>query len=342
MRCMKKLLLCVTATLALAGAKAQDINFSQFYELPLLRNPALAGYFRGDLKATGAFRNQWGSVTTPFRTMALGTEMRFGLGGSENYLTLGTQITNDVAGDSKLSRTQLLPALTFHKSLNEDRDAYLSAGFIGGFVQQRYDAAALTFSDQFVNGAYSPTNPTRQRLPSSNVTYLDAGAGIAYSSTMGYDVRYYAGAAIFHFNQPKVAFDAANDVRLNQKFFVNAGLSAPVADRNRVVLYGDFFMQGGHHQAQGGVLYRHFMVEEDDDYGVSFSFGGFYRWNDAVVPVVKLDYYKLSFGLTYDVNVSKLVKASQMRGGFELTMTYSSFLNIRSSSANKVRCPVAL
>ncbi|GAB4092732.1 PorP/SprF family type IX secretion system membrane protein [Flaviaesturariibacter terrae] len=338
---MKKLLLCMTLALSV-GAQAQDINFSQFYELPLLRNPALAGSFRGDFKATGVYRNQWGSVTTPYRTMALGTEMRFGIGSSENYLTLGGQITNDEAGDSKLSRTQLLPALTFHKSLNIDKDAYLSAGFIGGFVQQRYDATALTFSDQFVNGAYSPTNPTRQRLPGSNVTYLDAGAGVAYSSTMGYDVRYYAGLAIFHFNQPRVAFDAANDVRLNQKIFVNAGLSAPVADRNRLVLYGDFFLQGGHHQAQGGVLYRHYLLEEDDDFGMAFSFGSFYRWNDAVVPVIKLDYYKLSIGLTYDVNVSKLVKASQMRGGFELSLSYSSFLNIKNSSSAKVRCPVAL
>lgn len=338
---MKKQMLCMMVMLGFLKAGAQDINFSQFYELPLLRNPALAGQFRGDFRAAAAYRNQWGSVTTPYKTMALGAEMRFGMGGSENYLTVGTQVTNDVAGDSKLSRTQLLPSVTFHKSLNADKDAYLSAGFIGGFVQQRYDATALTFSDQFVNGAYSSTNPTRQRLPSSNVTYMDAGAGIAYSSTMGYDVRYYVGAAVYHFNQPRVAFDAANDVRLNQKIFVNAGLSAPVADRNRLVLYGDFFMQGGHHQAQGGVLYRHFMVEEDDDYGVSFSFGGFYRWNDAVVPVVKLDYNKLSIGLTYDVNVSKLVKASQMRGGFELTLSYSSFMNIKNSSSQKVRCPVA-
>ena len=45
-------------------AKAQqDINFSQFYELPLLRNPALAGIFNGNVRFTGAYRNQWESVT---------------------------------------------------------------------------------------------------------------------------------------------------------------------------------------------------------------------------------------------------------------------------------------
>ncbi|WP_165871539.1 PorP/SprF family type IX secretion system membrane protein [Flaviaesturariibacter flavus] len=338
---MKKLLTGLTIFCGAFAARAQDVNFSQFYELPMLRNPALAGNFRGDIKAVGAFRSQWGSVTTPYKTMALGTEMRFGVGGSDNYLSIGAQVTNDVAGDSKLSRTQVLPVLAFHKSLNAEQDAYLSAGFIGGFVQQRYDASGLTFADQFVNGAYSPMNPTRQRLPGSNVTYMDAGAGITYSNVMGYDTRYYIGAALFHFNQPRVAFDNANDVRLNQKVMINAGLSTPTSDKDRVILYGDYFSQGGHHQAQGGVLYRHALVEEDADYGVALSLGGFYRWNDAVVPVVKLDYYNFAFGLTYDVNMSKLTKASSARGGFELTVSYSNFLNIRNSSSMKVRCPVS-
>ena len=31
---------------------AQDIHFSQFFETPLLRNPALAGIFSGDVRLT--------------------------------------------------------------------------------------------------------------------------------------------------------------------------------------------------------------------------------------------------------------------------------------------------
>jgi len=342
MRRMKKFGTALALAACTLAAKAQDMNFSQFYDLPMLRNPALAGTFRGDIRATGAFRDQWSSVTTPFRTMALGAEMKFGISNSDNYLSLGTQIVNDQAGDSKMSRTHVLPVLTFHKSLNAENDTYLSAGFMGGFVQQRFDPSGLRFADQFVNGSYSPTNPTRQRIPSSNVSYFDAGAGVSYSSIVGYDVRYYVGVALFHFNQPRVAYDRNNDIRLNQRWMVNAGLSAPTGDKDRLILYGDFFRQGGHSGAQGGIMYRHDLVEMEEEYGVSLSLGGFYRWNDAVVPVVKLDYYNLGVGLTYDMNVSKLVKASTMRGGFEVTVTYRNFLNIKNSSALKVRCPVSL
>lgn len=327
---------CLTAPLL----QAQDINFSQFYELPLLRNPALAGNYKGDVRATSAFRSQWGSVSVPFQTVALGTEVKFGVSQASNdYISLGLQMTNDVAGDSRLGRTQFLPVLAYHKSVNQDRDAYLTAGFMGGMVQQRFDPTKLSFDDQFVNGAYSPTNPTRQTFNNTNVTYLDAAAGLSYSSVLGMDTRYYVGASYFHFTQPKVAFDQSNDIRLNKKWVVNGGISVPTGEWDRVIFYGDIFFQGGNRQWQGGALFKHDLRQDDDDESFGISAGAFYRWNDAVVPVLKLDLYRLTIGATYDVNISKLRTASQFRGGFELTLSYKSFLNIRNSSAEKVRCP---
>ena len=50
---------------------AQDIHFSQFSETPLLRNPALAGIFSGDLRIQAVYRNQWNSVTVPYQTSSI-------------------------------------------------------------------------------------------------------------------------------------------------------------------------------------------------------------------------------------------------------------------------------
>lgn len=338
---MKKCLILLTLLPIVLLTKAQDINFSQFYELPLLRNPALAGTYRGDIRFTTAYRNQWNSVTVPFQTQALSAEMKFGVSqNSDDYVSLGAQITNDVAGDSRLGKTQFMPMLTYHKSMSSEKDAYISVGFLGGFVQQRFDPSKLSFDDQFVNGAYSPTNPTRQVFNNANVTYLDAAVGVKWSSVLGYDTRYYIGGAYFHFTQPKVAFNAANDIRLNKKFVINAGLSVPTSDYDRVIMYMDFFTQGGSEQTQAGVMYRHDISQEETDLSFSLSAGAFMRWNDAVIPVIKLDYYNWSLGMTYDVNISKLRTASQARGGFELTLTYANFLNITNSSLQKTRCPI--
>jgi len=157
---------------------------------------------------------------------------------------------------------------------------------------------------------------------------------------VGNDIRYYVGGSYFHFNEPKVAFNQLNDVRLNKKIMVNAGLSVPTSDNDRIILYADYFTQGGNNQMQGGFMYRHDLIQMDEDETISLSAGSFLRWNDAVVPVLKLDYYGLGIGLTYDVNISKLRAASQSRGGYEVTVSYRNFLNIRNSSLDKVRCPV--
>ncbi len=340
---MKKLLktgLAIFLLLLANAAKSQDINFSQFYELPLLRNPALAGIFNGDVRVTAAFRSQWQSVTVPFRTMGLGVEYKKPMNRNTNdFFTFGFQVTNDIAGDSRLRRTQVLPVFNFHKSLDSEKDTYLSAAVMGGPVMQRFDPSQLSFDDQFVNGAYSPANPTKQVFTTTGTTYWDAAVGLNFSSIAGADTRYYVAVGLFHFTKPKVAFQKEYDIVLNPKYVVNAGLSKPISDANKLTVYADYFMQGGARQVQGGLILSHDFIEAAENQKIAFSAGLFYRWNDALMPVIKLDYNQFGIGINYDVNISKLKTASQFRGAYEVTLSYKAFRNNYNSSADKVRCP---
>lgn len=315
----------------------QDINFSQFYEMPILRNPALAGVFNGDIRCIGAFRNQWQAVPVNYRTVAGSFEIRRPARNG-NFLTFGVQFTNDAAGDSKLGKTQVLPVLSFHKLINPDYNLYITAAFGGGYVSQRFDPTNLRFGDQFVNGAYSATNPTSATFSNTSTNYFDLSSGVSVSGEAG-NYKYYLGGAYFHFNDPKVAFSALNDVRLNRKIVFNGGISFRTSDNgDRFVLYSDYFTQGGNSQFQGGALFKKMIYEEDGDENQAIAFGCFYRWNDALVPVVKYQYEKWTIGVTYDVNVSKLRTASQFRGGFEITLTYRDFLNMFSSERYGFGC----
>jgi hypothetical protein len=47
----------------------------------------------------------------------------------------------------------------------------------------------------------------------------------------------------------------------------------------------------------------------------------------------------MSFGATYDINISKLTPASNYRGGIEVTLSYKAFGASKSSAASSVRCP---
>jgi type IX secretion system PorP/SprF family membrane protein len=321
------------------NAVCQDANFSQFYEVPMLRNPGLAGIFQGDYAITSAYRNQWQSVTTPYRTFAIGLEYKKAVRQNSNdFFTIGLQSTNDIAGESRLRRTQIFPVMNFHKSLNSEKDTYLSAGIMGGPVMQRFDPSQLTFDDQFVNGAFSPANPTKQVFTSTGFTYWDLSAGLTFSSVVGSDTRFYLGLGMFHLLKPKVAFQKQYDVVLNPKYVINGGLSKSLNDANKLILYADYFMQGGSKLIQGGLMLSHdFLSNETQD--ISLTGGLFYRSQDAFIPVLKLDYNKLGLGFTYDVNTGKLKSASQMKGSFEVTLSYKGFNKSENSSLNKVRCP---
>lgn len=340
MKQLLKLKLLLFFLLVIKFASSQDINFSQFYEIPLLRNPALAGIFSGDYRITSAYRNQWQSVTVPYRTLALGMEYKRPIGANSNdFITLGLQATNDIAGDSRLRRIQIFPVLNYHKSLNSEKDTYLSAGIMGGPVMQRFDPSQLAFDDQFVNGSYSSSNPTKQVFTNTGFTYWDIAAGLNFSSVAGENTRYYIGAGLFHFTKPKVAFQKQYDIVLNPKIVVNAGFSKPLSDVNKLIVYADYFMQGGARQIQGGLLLSHDFLGNSEDQKIALSGGLFYRLKDALVPVIKLDYNKIGIGFNYDVNVSKLKTASQMRGSYEVTISYKGFTTNQNSSADKVRCP---
>lgn len=314
---------------------SQDINFSQFPELPLLRNPALAGLFEGDVKATAVFRNQWSSVTVPYKTRGLGIEANLVKNG--NVLVAGgLQVVSDGAGDSRLTRTMVMATGAVHVDMGT---GYLAAGFSGGAVLQSFDNSGLRWDDQWVNNAYSPTNPTAQIFNGSFPTtrnYGDVAAGLTWSTELQNGMRLYIGGAGFHLNKPDRNFSNAKDTG-QVKWVANGGLSIPHGDFNRVVLYADVFTQGGARQFQGGLLYKFNFVQEDADrdLGVNLSLGAFTRWADAVIPVVKLDYYKLAVGLTYDVNVSKLKAYSTGRGGFEVTASYRYF----NPNKEGIKCP---
>jgi type IX secretion system PorP/SprF family membrane protein len=318
---------------------AQDIGFSQFYEQPLLRNPALAGIFNGDVRLTASYRNQWQSVTIPYRTFGLSAEMKFPMQvmNFDVTTTFGLELFRDVAGTSEFSTTQALPAANI--SVRTGENSFLSFGFIAGLMQQKFDPSKLVLNDQFVansDGSFSILPYSSQVFNRTSVDYFDLSAGATYKASLNDNVDYYFGAALFHITNPSVGFFDNSKIILNKKVALNAGLSNAIGDANELILYGDYFSQRVK-TVQLGVMYNHAFFASDGNSSVT---GGLlYRWNDAIIPVIQLELSKFTIGASYDVNISKLTVASQARGGFELTLSYKSSLNSRNPDLFGTRCP---
>ena len=321
---------------------AQDLHFSQFFETPLLRNPALAGVFSGDVRLQGVFRSQWGSVTVPFQTTSFNGEYKLPVGNADDFLTLGGAILYDKAGTIGLNSTSVMPVLNYHKSLSDVRNTYLSAGFSAGIVQRKFDPSKMTTNNQYDGIGGSNSMPTGEEFGQNNLLYFDGSSGLSFNTQVGSrpDNNLYFGVAYHHFNKSaKISFYNNSKVQIDPKWVYSAGLRTTVNDYAYITFYADYSTQGPNSEIIGGMLYSLKLDSYPDDPQYVISGGGFLRWDDAFIPVVKLDMNPFTFAVSYDVNVSALKTVSQARGGFELSLSYQKFLDRNNSTKNSIRCP---
>src|SRR5260370_134310 len=113
--------LCLVALSLPKGAFAQDLHFSQFFNSPLLTNPANTGFIpEGDFRIGVNYRNQWASITAfPYKTMsAFGDVQVMPNQDNTGWLGLGGQILHDVAGTGSLTSTKIYGSVAYHQMVN--------------------------------------------------------------------------------------------------------------------------------------------------------------------------------------------------------------------------------
>jgi type IX secretion system PorP/SprF family membrane protein len=295
----------------------------------------LAGIFTGDIRVQAVFRQQWNSVTDAYKTGSLNAEYKMPVGKGDDFMTVGMQVLYDRAGTIGWTSIHLLPALNFHKSLAQDRNRYLSLGFMGGVVQRNFDVSKMTTNSQY-DGLGNGENLTDPRY-----TYLDGSVGMSYNSSLNDnpDNNFFIGAAYHHFNRPKNSFYGNPAVQLYPKWVFSGGIKFAVGDYSYVTVQADHSMQGSFRETIGGAMYGLKLGGDPEHPDYTLHFGTYLRWSDAIIPVLKLDYSPFSFALSYDVNISKLKVSSQGRGGFELSLYYIGFLDRNNSTLNSLKCP---
>lgn len=316
---------------------AQDMHFSQFYDAPLYRNPALAGIFTGDIHVQALYRNQWSSVTNPYQTGYLSAEYKLPIGHQNDFITVGGEMSYDKAGSAGLTTTRFYPAFNYHKSLNKARDMYLSAGFMGGFTQRRIDRTKVTTDNEYDN----PGSYDGEVLANNNITYWDGAAGLSFNMALDPENKnhMYFGVGYHHFNAPKSSFYSNQNIQVDPKVVVSGGVRMNISDMNYITFHADYMKQGPYHETIFGGLYSWKFGPDFANPLYIFSAGAFVRWQSDFVPTIKMDYMPWAITLSYDANTSSLKTASQGRGGFELGISYIGFLNTTNSTKNAIPCP---
>jgi type IX secretion system PorP/SprF family membrane protein len=329
--------------LFLHKAVAQDIHFSQFYETSILRNPALTGIYNGDYRIGLMYRNQWSSISAPFQTGIGSAEFKKQLGESQDFLGIGILGFYDRTGSINLTTLSGNAAISYNKNLNSEHSTFLSIGLMAGYLQRHYDPSKMTFGNQFIPGiGYDPNNPTGENLPNPKISQMDFGAGINYTTNTGADdkTNYSVGLSAYHLSRPENTFyDGIVGVRQEMRLNANASSNWLINEMWSVQGHANIMLQGKYSEIiAGGLVGRKNGASETED--VLIFYGGLlWRVNDAIIPIVKIDYNDLTFGMSYDMNLSKLKAASNIRGGFEISIIKTGLMTDPQRGFSSTVCP---
>ena len=335
------LFLLLLANVSKTRAQA-DIHFSQFYETSILRNPALTGVFADDDKVGAYYRSQWSSITNPYATGIISAETRVSMSRvSNDFLSFGLLAYNDKAGSVDQSITGIYPAINYNKSLNADHNTYLSVGFTGGYLQYSFDPSKATFNNQYVGGSYNPANPSLETISNPKMDLWDVGAGINYNTSRGeYNtVTYVIGISGYHFTQPKFSYFSDPGITQNIRWNANGAVSFTVNENAVMQFTANYSQQGPYTEIIGGGMLAYTAATDGPKTLLVVSGGLFYRYGDAIIPVLKAKYKNMAAAISYDVNVSTLKEASNLQGGYEFTLFFSGNYTNKNDILKKTVCP---
>lgn len=334
---MRKLIFALLLTVSAASVVAQDANFSQFFASPLTLNPALTGKFDGEFRGAINYRNQWPTINNAFIT----TTASFDIGILKNHIAeidqfgVGVMAFSDKAGNGVLQNNYLGLSTAFHKGLDENGDNQLGVGFQGTYVNKRLDITNLKFFDQLTSQGFTGVTSeifTNDRI---SVSYFDLNAGLLYNGTTNGENNIYFGASMYHINRPKETFQGG-EYYLLPRLTLQAGGHVPVGETNAFHFSANYSRQA---KATNTVIGGAYMVNAngDDLNPTNLYLGSWFRFGDAVIPYVGVEFSGLLIGATYDVNISSLKPASNLRGGAEISLIYIK--QHSDPDRKKLNCP---
>ncbi|MCE3279368.1 MAG: hypothetical protein K0S44_1559 [Bacteroidetes bacterium] len=319
-------------------ADAQDIHYSQFNSSPENLNPAQTGLFDGDWRFDGNYRSQWSAIPVPYKTFSLATDTRLKTKLENDVPGAGLQINNDKSGDSRFSTTQILLSGSYIKKLTKDSANFLSLGIQPGITTKSFDVNALTFDNQYDGDQYNAALASGESFSKTRITYFDLGAGITYLWRKTNRTKINIGISAFHLNRPKQSFFENDNIRLDVKTTFSGIGQVPVSAKLDVLPSFMYQRQGKFNETLVG-LFGKYHLKPIDGKETAISLGAFYRVKDAFIVVANMDYKNFNVGISYDVNTSKLIAATNRRGGFEISIIYI-FKKMVPFVAKKRVCPI--
>lgn len=299
---------------------AQDIHFSQFFAAPILVNPANTGNFIGSARIGLNYRDQWGSVTIPYRTFSAYADAGIQPKKAVNRFGIGLAALTDVAGDGSLTTNKLYLSSAYHIGYTEHDAVRFAVGISGGMVQKTIDISKLYFDTQWDGFEFDTSTISNETFSTTTINYPDINIGAMLTILPYKGRRIFVGASASHINKPNESFFGETN-ELGIKFTATAGGSFATAG---VANFQPQVYVSTQKSALEVIAGSNISIPMDVEGNINNAIfiGAWYRYGDAAWLCGGFIADNFTASVSYDFNLSKLRTASSTMGGLEIAAAY--------------------
>ncbi len=318
---------------------SQDLHYSQYLNSPLNLNPALTAYSQANYRLILNNRNQWASVTVPYKTFSGSFDFKFlNRKKSRDYFGLGVIFNKDEAGDSHYGTSQVGISLSWVKSLSRKNHHILAFGIQGSFFQRSIDYSQLYFPEQW-DGNISVTNHHSEIFTTESYVFTDIAAGAHYLYTPNRYFKINSGVSVWHLTRPVQSLMSNEESRLSIKTQVYS--EAEIATNTRFDILPSVYvsLQSPYKEIVFGTKF-YYKIQKTRRRFMALSTGIYGRNKDALILFTGMDYKNARLGISYDINLSPLKAASQYQGGMEISLKWLIYKNKKVHKMESTPCPI--
>jgi len=315
---MKKLLILINLFIINIMSFGQDIHFSQFYDNPVIINPANTGNFTGNWRIINSYRNQGNTIDLQYKTTTITFEHPIYY--YTEKMSLGMIYINDISAGNSLIINRLYLSAAYFKQISEK--SFLHIGFQAGYVHKKFSLENLSFPDQFDTeiGLFNSKLTTLENLENQKTSYLDLNWGLMWSR-FTYKSTFQSGIAMFHYNLPhETFFDKKN--RLPIKYIFHSYL---IYKLKANIFFAPKILYTYQKKASEMLIGNDLIYVFEDNtkiYAGAFYRGGIKRNSDALIIRFGIWYKKIDFCFNYDFEIYSKQNTSISPTTFELIIKY--------------------
>ena len=320
-------------TMFATAMQAQDLHISQYQSAPMHLNPAMTGMAYDGSMASLHYRTQWAPILgneNAFKTLSASYEYRKHVG-KVDFMGIGGGIWQDKA--AAITASQAKFSIGYARQLAGDNNVqhFLVGGGDVSFMQRSIDFSDRRWVSQYDNnGGFDPNRLAPEYDFPRRASY-DASVGIAWYSLLKHNNYIAVGLSAQHLNRADFSLNKRT-IAGNLYTRYSAHFDSEIHLKQRVSVQPSvlFMVQGPSMELTPGASIK-FRFKDQLHEDAAFRIGGWIRIvnyleegtaPDAFIAFARLDWRRLSFGFSYDFNLSGLKSSNPANNAIELLVSY--------------------